>query len=355
MVVKVRIKGLNTVHNRRSGKWYVYVRSTGECLLSGFEGSKEALQRRMEQPDFIAIYNARRVQSIKRTYPDGTLGSLVEWYTGTAPEYAKLAEATKQDYQAAYDWLAPEFDCRLEDIDQASIYDVRDKCAAEKWPRFADKMVSALSSMFRRAVRRGKMRHNPALGIEKIAKADPNRNREWKPWEQEQVFTTAPPHILTPLMIARYAGYRGQTIQALTWRDYQNDPLTGKAFTLVSPKNDEILWLPIVPALQAHLSSIDVTSTFICTRKNGTPWPDEKKMQAAVSHFLKRMEREGKANPGITLHGLRVTFAAALRRDGADRGMVASALGDRSERMGAHYTRHVEREKQVIAAMRSQL
>jgi len=38
--------------------------------------------------------------------------------------------------------------------------------------------------------------------------------------------------------------------------------------------------------------------------------------------------------PGLTLHGLRVSFAAAL--------------GDRDTRMGAHYTRHVEQENKII-------
>lgn len=52
----------------------------------------------------------------------------------------------------------------------------------------------------------------------------------------------------------------------------------------------------------------------------------------------------------MTLHGLRVTYAAGLSRDGANTGDVAAALGDRDERMGAHYTRHVENEARVIRA-----
>ena len=40
-------------------------------------------------------------------------------------------------------------------------------------------MISALSSMFRQAVKRGKMPFNPCLGMDKAHKADPNANREW--------------------------------------------------------------------------------------------------------------------------------------------------------------------------------
>ncbi len=49
----------------------------------------------------------------------------------------------------------------------------------KKWPRFADQMIAALSSMFRQAKKRGKMTINPCLGMEKAHEADPNANREW--------------------------------------------------------------------------------------------------------------------------------------------------------------------------------
>lgn len=355
MVTRVRLRGLNITANRDKSKWFVYVRATGECLLKGFGGTRADLDRRMAEPDFIDAYNRRRKQSIVRNYPDDTLGGLVHWWLNEAPEFDALADATKNEYRAALEWLEPEYDLPLREIDQAGVYEVRDSCAKAKWPRFADKMVAALSSMFSRAVKRRKMQTNPAKGVERLSRSDPNANREWKPWEQQGVFSEAPPHILTPLMVARYAGFRGQSIQPLTWRQYQKDPLTGRAFNIVSAKNGEAIWMPVVPALQAHLSAIDATSTHICTRADGTPWPSVVTMQTAVSHFLKRMERDGKADTGITLHGLRVTFAAALRRDGADRGMVASALGDRSERMGTHYTRHVEREAQVTQALKGHL
>jgi integrase len=51
----------------------------------------------------------------------------------------------------------------------------------------------------------------------------------------------------------------------------------------------------------------------------------------------------------LTEHGLRVTFAAEIKRvTGANDGQVAAALGDRDTRMGAHYTRHVEQEARII-------
>lgn len=86
------------------------------------------------------------------------------------------------------------------------------------------------------------------------------------------------------------------------------------------------------------------------TTAAGKPWPSEKEMQTAVSHFLRDHEEGTAIEPGSTLHGLRVSYAAELGRDGSSDSDVAAALGDRSEAMGKHYTRHVQNEVKVIRA-----
>ena len=74
-------------------------------------------------------------------------------------------------------------------------------------------------------------------------------------------------------------------------------------------------------------------------------------MQTRVSHYLRDLERAGLIGAGTTLHGLRVSYAAWWKRTGgASNSEVADLLGDKSERMGKHYTRHVEAEANVIRA-----
>ncbi|TAV98454.1 integrase [Rhizobium ruizarguesonis] len=352
MVVKVKLEGLNVIKAR--GKWYVYVRATKEKLIGGFDGTRADLEKRMAMPDFIGAYNGRRKLTEKRTYADGTLGALVYWFENDCPKYQTLADATKKDYTDAFGWLRPEFDYPLDDIEQADIYDIRDRCAKEKWPRFADQMVAALSSMFSQAVKRRKMRTNPAKGLDKAHTSDPNANREWFAQEWAYVRDNAPRYLLTPMIIARHAGYRGQTLVKLRWSDYARHPQHGwKCFRKVARKNQENTMVPVVEELQEYIDKLDKTALEICTRQDGTPWEDEKQMQTAVSHYLRDLERDGKIGAGTTLHGLRTTYAADLRRAGVEIGDVAAALGDRSERMGAHYTRHVENESKVVRAFNS--
>jgi integrase len=350
MVVKVRLKGLKIACNG-AGKYYVYIRGTGDAILSGFDGDREALLRRLAEPDMIGAYNARRPRG-DRTYPEQTLGWLVAWFK-ERPEFTKLTESTQRDYLDRMNWLEAEFDAPVNTITQAALYAARDKCAADKWPAFADKMMTALSSMFETAVKRQIMPTNPAKGIERVYKSSRNANREWRPEEWDVVMSLAPGHLKTAYMIARYVGYRSQSTVRISWSDYQDDPIFGKCFRFTHNKNDEIHWIPVQPALQAYLAAIKVRTPDgpIALRYNGKPWRDEAQLQKQSSNFLTGLARKGVVGAGLTEHGLRATFAAARKREeGANDSQVAAALGDRDSRMGAHYTRHVENEIKVIQA-----
>jgi hypothetical protein len=375
-VFSVKLNGLQIFEQR--GKWYVYRRATGEALIRGFVGDRAKLDRLLESAEFLAAYNRPRIAKKEaRQFGSDTLGGLVHWYTNGDidrpikealaepakledgyPKWGKLAKATRQDYLEAFDYLRPEFDIRLSDIMQPDLYDLRDTCANKKWPRFADQMISALSSAFRQAVKRSNktgMTVNPCLGMEKLHSADPNANREWYPEEWRSAVERAPMEIKIPMMLARYVGLRGQTIVVVTWRQYVDHDLTGKAFRFLPAKTDKTNTVTLIPAmteLQDFLTSLKIRTKDgpIALRDNGQPWEDEKEMQTRVSHWLRDQEKASVISTGTTLHGLRSTYAAWLARNAANSKEVTAALGDRSERMGIHYTRHVENEANVIRA-----
>jgi integrase len=372
---RVKLEGLK-IYVRR-GKWWVYRRRTGEALVRGFDGDRAELDRKLASPDFLAIYNRPRIAKREAQSFDGdTLGGLVHWYTNGDidrpikealknpgklddgyPKWQRLAASTRKDYLESFEYLRPEFDIRLADITQPDLYDLRDKCANVKWPRFADQMIAALSSAFRQAVKRSNktgMMINPCRDMDKAHQADPNANREWYP-EEWKIVERAPMEIKIPLMLARYVGMRGQTIVVVSWRQYVDHHLTGKAFRFLPAKTDRtntIALVPVMPELQDFLASLKVRTKDgpIALRDNGKPWESEKEMQTRVSHWLRDRERDGLIGAGTTLHGLRSSYAAWLARNNANTKEVTAALGDKSERMGIHYTRHVEAEANVVRA-----
>jgi hypothetical protein len=267
MVVKVKLEGLKVYEAR--GLWYVYRRSTGEPLIKGFKGSREDLDKKLVDPDFIQTYNRPRLHMRRAAdFSIETLGGFIHWYTngdidrplkqwtdnpgnieGSYPKWSRLAKSTRQDYLEAFDYLRPEFDMPLAGITQPDLYDTRDKCAVKKWPRFADQMISALSSMFRQAVKRGKMPFNPCTGMDDAHQADPNANREWFASEWQFARENAPLEVLIPMMQARYAGLRGQTIVKVNRKQFEPHPLTGQAVRYYARKNKKIVFLPVLPEL----------------------------------------------------------------------------------------------------------
>jgi integrase len=348
-VVKVELRGLK-IATGRGGKIYVYRRSTGECLLTGFTGDRRALEKLLAEPDMLGAYNVGRKRI---AYPDQSLGWLVAWFTDPeqCEHFKNLSETTRDEYKDRLNFLELLYDTPLKSITSPDIVAARDAASKAKWPAFASKMLTALSTMFGLAVDNGWMPVNPVLGVKKRYKPDKNANREWLPEEWEVVKARAPLHLLTPYMIARHIGYRGQSIVRVGWSHYKPDPRFGRCFRFKHRKNDEMHWLPASPELQQYLAGLTVRTKDgpIALRANGQPWDSEQQLQKQSSHFLAKLTAAGLVEPGLTLHGLRVTFAADIKRvTGANDDQIAAALGDRSTDMGAYYTRHVDQEARII-------
>lgn len=354
-MVKVRLAGLKIARAR--GKYYVYVRATGEALLKGFEGNEAALRKRLAMPDMIGAYNARRKRDPK-SYPEKTLGWLVAWFTDPVKcaEFGALGDQTKEDYMGCLGYLEPEFDFPLADLTTADLYEARDRCIQEKWPAFADKMMTALSTMFSLAIPRRWIISNPATGIKRAYKADPNANREWRPEEWQTVMERAPMALKTVYMLARHVGYRSQSIVMVAWPNYQLDPRFGMCFRMRHKKNAEEHWLPAAPELQAFLAAIKVRTKDgpIALRNNGKPWESEEQLQKRSSNFLTGLARKGLVGPGLTEHGLRATFAAEIKRvTGANDDQVEAVQDGRIyiERVNALFLAEGATPDQYRAAM----
>jgi integrase len=117
-------------------------------------------------------------------------------------------------------------------------------------------------------------------------------------------------------------------------------------------KNQKMVNLPVLPELQVLMAELKIERAdgLIAIRDDGTPWANVVDMQTRVSHWLRDQEKKGLIGAGTTLHGLRVTYAAWWKRNGASDAEVADLIGDKSKRMGEHYTRHVESEANIVRA-----
>lgn len=348
---RVRLKGLN-IRRNASGAWYVSLRATGEALIKGFSGSRAALDRALESPDFLARYNAARTRDRRPVYPDGSLGHLVDWYKGRRA-FSDLAARTRADYARCFLFLEPVFDYNVTEITPADVAEMRDRARAKHYDRFADMVVSAMSALFREAVEYGRLPQNPALGIRRVYRPGKEANRPWTAVEWDGAFAIAPVHLRPALAIARWAGLRGQDIAALTWADYASDPEIGRALVFTPKKNGEKVGTLVVGARAELRSVLDPLSRGtlptapICRNSRGKRFPSENALRKAWQDF-KSSEPFRQALPhsaDLTLHGLRVTFASELRDKGFSDRDIADMLGDLTDSMGRRYARGARMKK----------
>ena len=121
-----------------------------------------------------------------------------------------------------------------------------------------------------------------------------------------------------PMVLARYAGLRGQTIVKVNRKQFKPHPLTGQAVRYYARKNKKIVFLPVLPELQAFMAELKVSGPTVSSRSPRRLGMEiEKEMQTRVSHWLRDQERAGHIGAGTTLHGLRVSYASWWRRNGA--------------------------------------
>ncbi|MCP4099692.1 MAG: tyrosine-type recombinase/integrase [Planctomycetaceae bacterium] len=340
-MTKVKLRGLNI--RRSKGKWYVSIRRSGESLIKGFDGSRKELDKHLASSKFLMEYSARKTKGTM--FPDGTLGNLIDWYKAETNRWSDLKPRTKADYDECFAWLTNEQQYPLEMIDRAGIANLRNKASKKRWPRFADHLVTALSAVFDEAVDVGKIKFNPCVGVRRLYKPNKQANREWTPEEQEIVFSSAPAQALLIMVIAREAGVRGIDIWNLKWNNYKNGTLR-----FIAEKNGEEVIIPCSDYLRNTLDATPRVSVFISTNKFGVPWKNHKVLQNAVRRHIRNLADEAFIKPGLTLHGLRVTLAAEFKRLDIDDRTIANILGDTSESMGRHYTRHVPATVNVISA-----
>ena len=242
MVVRVKLKGLKIARNK-AGHYYVYVRGTKRCLVKNFEGTAKLLEL-LGEIDVLTVYNATRKQELNRIYADGTLGALVAWFKADCPATPNCppppATTIKGLRMAGERLRLP-----ARPITTSELYDLRDRCAREKWPRFADKMIAAVSSMFTQAINSSENGIKPMLrhgqGPQGRSECEPGMVRSRMGIRSEQRASRG----ADPLYGCPLIGVAGQTIVGLNEHQFVDHPLTGKAVQYTRRKNKKATLLPV--------------------------------------------------------------------------------------------------------------
>lgn len=339
-MTKVRLKGLS-IYQRR-GKWYAYYRSNGKALVKGFEGTRADLDKHLATPGVLNFYS--EIADLPRVKGFGTLGGLIDFYK-TKDKWKKLKPRTQADYQKVIDWLEEKNQLKTPvlSIKPKHIVITRDRAAEDKYTKFSNDALSVLSAAFKIGVMYGyaNLTVNPVKDMERLHKNSKTANRRWTNDEWSKVWQIAPSHIRPVLALARWAGPRGQDIAVLRWDNITETNDLGQFLTYTAQKNGEEVVVALWPELEQALATEDKTTLTICKNSLGRPYPSDNAMRKAWQDFKQSPIFENLIPNGddLTLHGLRATFASELRELGFSNMDIARMIGDKTERMGGHYSR----------------
>jgi hypothetical protein len=322
-VTILRVKGFK-VFKDRLGVMRCYHRKTGTPV--------DLRKTPLGSAEFIA--ECARIGGLgqKVVETPGTLGPLLHDYRAS-PFFLDLAPRTQADYQRVFDWLGPITDTPLKHWNRPLVVKIRDKAATSKGRRFGNYVKAVLSIVFTWGRERGIVADNHAAGVKDIRRprgaSEPNR--AWSDIERQVVLDEASAiGCVAPGVglddVRRLGAERcpGAAAQLHTqWRDRHPAQQDGRAGFLANPG----------PA-GGHPRSCATSNMAmtLCAHSGGRPW-SQGGFSASWSLLRRRLEREGRIGPGLTLYGLRHTVAVILRESGCDERTIADALGQKTIEM----------------------
>jgi integrase len=273
----------------------------------------------------------------------GTLGLLIAEYKASNAFLDDLASRTQTDYQRCFDYLKPIADTPLHRFDRALVVRIRDKARVKHGRRFANYVKAVLSILFAWGAERGYVSANPAEKIKNIrrAKNAPMANRPWTDEERHAVLEEAD-QLLTGIALMMFTGLGPKDALRLPRTFYKD----GEIATCRSKTGEPVFW-PAPEALRAILEAAPRhDATTLCANSRGRPWT-ESGFRSSWEDVRKRLEKEGRIGPGLTLYGLRHTVAVILRELGYDDRAIADALGQKNPAMALLYAEGADLKRKM--------
>lgn len=329
----VRLKGVKKVKSK--GKTYYYHRKT-MTRLPGAPGSAQ----------FVSTLTTLNTKQQSRKWGADTLGSLTKEYR-SSPEFAGLAPSTRQTYQAILDELKSLDGMPLALVTSEFLFAWRDKKMAERKRTFANRGLTVIQIMFNWGMRRGKVKTNPALVVERVRRPRdaPIKNRPWRPEELAVVLAEASPRLRVPVALAAYTGLRISDVLRAAWSCYD-----GAVFQARAQKTGVPIWVPVHPYLRELLAVAPRTNPQIVVGLRGAPLT-RSALSTDFYRLIGRLRAEGRVGPGLSFHGLRHTLGTAIIEAGGTRAMAKAVLGHTTEQSSEHYSRTADRRQLAADAM----
>jgi integrase len=320
-VTRVRVRGIKRY--RSKGRWYVYHRKTGKHIDAEFGTA--------------AFFNelAKLERRVKREAAlPGTLGGLLAAYRASRT-YLDLASSTRAGYLRMMNLLIPIHDMPLAELVPQFVAGLRDRVAEKHGRRQANYVMAVISVACEHGREHGIIRENPVKGIKRVRRdrQAPRANRPWTAAERCVVLQRVPDQLRVPIALAMFTGLRKGDVLRLPKSEIREGRIRRR-----TAKTGHEMSIPLHPDLVGLLSAAAPHDAItVAATTNGTPWT-ESGFNSTFIKAIRRLERDGAVQPGLTFHGLRHTVGTLLVEAGFDIDTVRRWLGQKTLAMAIHYS-----------------
>ncbi|WP_246541487.1 tyrosine-type recombinase/integrase [Roseibium polysiphoniae] len=288
--------------------------------------------------DFMQAYNAAMEGRVIKTKPKSrykkeTLGWLFDVYQQSS-KFADLAEGTRRARANIIKGIVSNAGTApLSDITPKVVRKGRERRA--KTPEAANNFLKTMKAAFAWGVDSGLIDIDPTKDVKKlISKTDGFHT--WTPEEIEQFENR---HALgtmarLALDIMTYTGLRRQDASVIGRQHIKNGQIHFKA-----SKNDEWVYLPIVPPLQKSIDASEAGDMTLLLTSRGKPFSSP----ASFGNWFR--DRCVEAGVPGRAHGLRKAGAVLAAERGATVSQLKAVFGWTSDDMASLYTKRADRKK----------
>lgn len=288
----------------------------------------------------------------------GTVGGLLRQYERSA-DFRALAIRTQKSYARLIDELVEDLGAlHLKEITSSAISELRDAWS-ERGYRAANLRLQVLKNALLPAIEDERIATDPFVRIRKVKR--PHDLGEAHPfWEDAEVEAAIAlalqremPGLARAIALARYAGFRRQTVCAIPLNaraiGYDDGGQPHKRLSCVTEKGKVLADKLEDHRLTAILDGTPSRAMTIAYNDRNQPWKD-RSLNQAIDRLLEALAKEGKARSNLTIHGLRHARGVELALAGASDAEIMSQLDHATDRAAKIYRRQADRRRMADAA-----
>jgi len=344
------LKFVTSFKDRHGTRRYFFRHRGQKFKLPGKPGSAEFITTYAR---FLADAESGALGRNNVAFINGTIGWVIEKFIAHEHGLLQWKSSTQRNYRLYCDIVKREVgQFKIIDLTPVAVRAMRDSINVKHKTSVADMCVTMVSTLWKFAIehQRLPLGHNPAQGIFKLHKQK-RLTKRWSTEVIEKFRAAGSPVANLGLSLLLYTGQRESDVVAMQWQHIElgKNP-ESDLIRVKQRKTDEVVWIPLHPALRAVLDQTPRVSDFILNSEIGEPYSDAKSLSALIRRTLEKIGVEDHSG-----HGLRVTAACVLKEAGCEDDMVAAITGHTDMRTLRKYLREVDRQGLAREGMRRRI